>query len=198
MLAALTPLMAASRRAARGLGLIELMVATVVLGVIVAVAAPSLRDLLERRRIAAVAGELANIFAFARSEANVNADQTLVLHMENDPSGNVSCVALTVLHPSDAWKCYQTQTNLIRAILLRLFLIPASDNVSFQTTATQWGLDPNRMYFVRNRPDTSVSGVAITITGRRTGAQLRLEYNQAGRVHTCSPHGTMGGYPVCS
>lgn len=198
MLATLNRTGVIGRTLVQGLGLIELMVATVVLGVIVAVAAPSLRDLLERRRMVAVAGELSNIFAFARSEANVNADQTLVLHMENDPSGNVSCVALTVLHASDVWKCYEPPTTLINAILLRLFLISSSDNVSFQTTATQWSLDPYRMYFIRNRPDPTITGVAITITGRRTGAQLRLEYNQAGRVHTCSPHGTMSGYPTCS
>ncbi|WP_163592583.1 pilus assembly FimT family protein, partial [Klebsiella pneumoniae] len=55
------------RRSTHGLTLVETLVTVTVLGVILAVAAPSLRDLMERRRVIAAATELASMINYAKA-----------------------------------------------------------------------------------------------------------------------------------
>lgn len=181
-----------------GVGLVEMLVAVAIVGVLAAVAIPSIGQMLERRRVIAVADEIKSLFAFAKAQANTAGDDSVDLHMENDPSDQVSCMAVTVFNQADTWKCYQPQTSVINGTLLRNFQIKSSDGVSFKTTATQWALFPNRITFLRNRVDQGVQGLTVTVTGKNSGAQLRLDYNGVGMIHTCSPHGSIGGYPVCS
>ncbi|MGQ3050734.1 MAG: pilus assembly FimT family protein, partial [Roseateles sp.] len=55
----------------RGVGLIEILVAVAIVGVLLAAATPSLSDFMERRRVFAAAGDLSYLSACANSEANV-------------------------------------------------------------------------------------------------------------------------------
>jgi ribosomal protein S3 len=41
------------------------------------------------------------------------------------------------------------------------------------------------------------SGVNITVSGKRTGAALRVELNEVNRVRVCSPDRSISGYPAC-
>lgn len=61
--------MAGSRFLARGFTIIELMIAVVLLGVLVALAMPSLSDMMRRMKIESAASSLSVAFATARSEA---------------------------------------------------------------------------------------------------------------------------------
>lgn len=187
---------------ARGVTLIELMVAVAILGIILAVAAPSLSDFMERRRVVASAGELSSLLMFAKSEANsLGSSGKLDLHMEPDPSGNVSCASLSV-RTSSPCKCYEqvnnTCTGSANGQLSRLFYLPRGDNkVYFDATADAWAADTYVVTFVRNLTFSDIKGVGINVVGPRTGVRLRVEYNDAGRVRTCSPNGSMSGYPAC-
>ncbi|WP_204312759.1 pilus assembly FimT family protein, partial [Escherichia coli] len=70
-----------------------------VLGVILAVAAPSLRDLMERRRVIAAATELASMINYAKAEAakqrGGGSDNGFTLHLEPPDDASTSCVRLT-------------------------------------------------------------------------------------------------------
>lgn len=184
-----------------GLTLIEMLVAVAVLGVLLAVAIPSLVGLMERRRVAAVANELAGIFTYARSEANVMVppDQ-LTLHME--PMGDVqgSCVRLVNFTNFDNCSCGTAAADVCNtgSKMLRELVVLKDTGVSFEAAAN-WGAGGDYIInFSRNTYSDAVSNLRITVTGQRTGAQLRVEYNAAGRVRTCSPGGTMSGYPACA
>ena len=189
------------RRLACGLSLIELLVAVAVIGVLASFAVPSLSDLMERRRVAAVAQELAGILNYARSETNVNGD-FINVHLEKDPTGKRSCAMVNVQSGAQSLcKCYLDRENICGiapVAILRLFQIENADGVSFEASATQWGALKNVLTFERGRYFPDVSGVNITVTGKRTGAQLRVELNEANRVRTCAPHGSVSGFPVCS
>lgn len=185
----------------RGVTLVEMLIGVAVVGVILAVAAPSLSEMMERRRVIAVAGELAGFMTFARAEANTVAD-SLNLHMEPDPTGQVSCMSLSTLTLFDTCKCSQWATRSCptgsTSVLLREFHIPRGNRqVYFDASATQWAADQYVVTFARNKFFSDIKGVGVTITGPRSGIKLRVEYNDVGRVRTCSPDGSMSGYPVC-
>ena len=189
------------RPAGRGLGLVELMVTVAVVGVLMAVAVPWLGGMVERRRVTAVADELNSIFKLAASQANVVGDR-VTLHFEIDPNDTMSC-ALLISQPTSALdncKCYRPAAQVCGTdpnLVLRLFQLPKSDNVSFQASADAWGGFAYRLGVARNSPDFMVKNLALTVTGRKTGAQLRVQYNTAGRIRTCTPNGSMSGYPAC-
>lgn len=183
-----------------GLTLVEMLVAVAVLGVLLAVAIPSLVDMMERRRIAAVAGELAGIFNYAKSEANVFVSQDqLTLHLEPMTDMQASCARLVTASLFDNCSCGTASADVCSQTskMLRELIVPKDTGISFEA-AGDWGaMDSNVVYFSRNAHFNDVSNVRVTVKGQRTGAQLQIQYNSIGRVRTCSPGGTMSGYPAC-
>ena len=176
------------------------MVALAVIGVLMAAAMPAMADFMERRRVIAVAGELSNILAFSRAEANAIGDRGVSVHVETDPNNRMSCVAVVNKTLGDLCKCYYAPTDICPGSgkVLRLFQLPRSDSVAFQATASAWSGLTQVINFNRNAREQTETGVRLTVTGLRTGAQLRLDLNEAGMAQICSPVGRIGGYPTCS
>lgn len=200
MLAALTMSRRPSRSwRHRGLTLVEALVALAVLGVVLAMATPSLADLLERRRIIAAADEISSVIHHARSEPNVIGDK-LTLHFDVDASERLSCVALVTQSGMDMCKCYETPVCASGGSkLLRVFQLENARGVSFLAHADSWGSNEvNWLTLSRRQAMMDATGVEIDVKGRRTGAQLRLEMNNFGRVRICSPNNSISGYPTCS
>ena len=182
----------------RGLGLVELIVALGVVGVLAAVALPAMSDFLERRRVIAVAGEINNIMAFAKAETNA-IRYGVNVHMETDPNNQQSCVAVVTQTVGDDCKCYYAASQIcpVSGKLLRLFQLPHTDNVRFVATATRWGGLNQVVAFNHDKHDQYEENVRITVTGLRSGVQLRIDLNEAGRAKICSPSGRVGGYATC-
>ena len=184
----------------RGLTLVEVLIVVAVLGILLSIAIPSLADMMERRRVSAIALEIANILSSAKSEANLNND-ALTVHLEKDPENKLSCISFNAQHGSDfQCKCYLPQNNMCPGTdipMLRTFQVENIDGVSFEASADHWGALPNRISFAKNMYSSSVSGVKILVTGKRTHAQLSVQLNEANRVRTCSPGGSIGGFPAC-
>lgn len=187
----------------RGLGLVEVMVSVAIVGTLLAVATPSLLDLLERRRVAAVAQDIANILSFARSEAN-NMIDGITVHLDKDPNGLVSCASVHILDMRDFCKCYLPRATMCKGRgmgvlpVLQVYQIKNADGVSFEASASDWGPLKERLTFRRNVYFTSVTDVQVNVKGKRTGAQLRVEMNTANRIRICTPDGSISGFPACS
>ena len=186
-------------RPTHGLGLVEIMVGIAVLGVLAAVAMPAMSDFLERRRVVAVAGELMSILAYAKSETNV-VGAGLNMHFENDPTNQMSCVAVTTQTIGEDCKCYHSADSICQTSgkLLRLFQLPRSDSVAFSATASSWGALSQVAAFNRKTHQQLEQDFRLTVTGLRTGVTLRIDMNEAGRITICSPVGRLGGYATCS
>lgn len=187
------------KRRQAGLSLVEILVGVAVLGVILAVAAPSLAELMERRRIVAAAGEIADVLNYAKSEANAASGDKITLHAEPVPDGLSSCIRLTTSSNYDYCGCDRSGAALCSGgptVVLRDFVLPKDTGVSFETTGN-WGARPYIASISRNTRYTNITDVQVTVTGRRTGAQLRVQYNDVGRVRTCSPGGSISGFPSC-
>ncbi len=185
-----------------GVTLVEMLIGVAVLGVLLAVAVPSLTAMMERRRVVAAAGEIASFFAQARTESAIT-DYKVSLHMEPVKAsvGDYSCLRLSTHDDVDTCTCSRKGNDLCsvgEARLLREFLLPRSSSVRFDVDPTaQWAFDKYVVTFKRGTYPTDVKGVKIIVKGVKTNAELRVEFNTAGRVRTCSPDGSIGGFPAC-
>lgn len=77
------------RQCQRGFTIIELMTVVVIAGVLVTLALPAFRDMLERRRLEGQANELATDLQYAKSEAVARNRNSVVV-----PSGGGTCYTL--------------------------------------------------------------------------------------------------------
>lgn len=192
-----------SQRRVPGVTLIEMMVVVLIIGVVLAAAIPSLTGFMERRRVVAVAAEIASFFAQAKAESTIVADK-INLHMEEVPAnvGDFSCLRLSTHSSADLCMCNRERRQVCSigsSRLLREYLLERSTSVSFVAEADRWGeFGDHTITFLRGSFPTEVSNVRVTVTGARTNSHLRVEFNNAGRVRTCSPDGSFGGYPACA
>lgn len=182
-----------------GFSLVEMVVAIAVLGIIVAVATPSLTDLLERRRVIATAGELMNIISFSKSEAKM-ANNVFILHLETPADNQTSCARLSTSAALDTCGCNYTKDLMCKdgaTYIIRSFEPAKSTGVSFVATADDWGPDAKHQVEFSHNTSAIFKNLHLTITGRRTGAQLQVNYSSAGLAVVCSPAGSVSGYPTC-
>lgn len=183
-----------------GVTLIEMMIGVVIVGILLAVAVPSLTAMMERRRVVAAAGEIASFFAQARTESAMT-DDKVTLHMEPMPAsvGDFSCLRLSTAG-IDTCTCTRRESEVCTvggSRLLREFLLPRTSSVRFDADASGWGFKSHTATFLRGLYTTDVKDLRIVVTGAKTNARLRVEYNHAGRVRTCSPDGSISGFPAC-
>ncbi|RYG38700.1 MAG: prepilin-type N-terminal cleavage/methylation domain-containing protein [Burkholderiales bacterium] len=186
---------------ARGVTLVELLITVAVLGVLLAVAVPSLSDLLERRRIGAAANEISDVLHFARAEANSNRGQGVTIEIHPDGTSKLSCVAVTTSSGSNTCRCYETPVckseDAFNSELLRVFQLENHRGVSFEAFA-DWLVEDYRIMVMNRQAITSVARFKVVVTGKRTGAKLHVELNPVGRTRICTPDHSMGGYPACA
>lgn len=188
------------RRRLAGLTLVEILVALGVLGILMAIAVPSMADLLERRRVIAAADELAGILNYAKAETNSVVEQ-LVVRFEPDPNNRMSCAAVTTIGGFDSrCKCYLPVNNMCpnsSAKGLRAYQLPL-DHVRFSAHATTWVSVANQIKFVREQMNVGAEGFYLEVVGQRRGYTLRVQVNAAGRIKVCAPNGDMSGYSTCA
>jgi Tfp pilus assembly protein FimT len=190
-----------SRRLA-GLTLVEILVGLGVLAILIAVAVPSMSDLLERRRVIAAAEELVSLLNYAKAETN-SLDKQLAVHTEADPNNRMSCVAVTTSGGFDSrCKCYNPVDNMCPNSALRglrAFQLPL-DYVRFSAHAN-WS-DPHvtdQIFLSREHNEPlGASGYYFEVVGQKRGYTLQVQMNAAGRVKLCAPNGDFSGYPRCT
>jgi type IV fimbrial biogenesis protein FimT len=159
---------------ARGLTLLELVVAIAITAVLVSLALPSLGARLDRQRVVSAAESLAADVNEARFEA---ARQGRPVHLLVQ-GGSDWCWAVARLA---ACPCGQAQACELRASTPRLQ--PGIGSVQGASLV----MTP------QGRPQTPG---AITLQSQR-GLRLRVEVQTLGRARVCSEGATLPGYPAC-
>jgi len=184
------------QRPARGLTLIELLTVVAVLGIVLAIAAPSFADLMNRRRVQLVATELSTDLAYARSEAGLR-NRRVNLQFQTAGAG-MSCYTVLVfdsgLFPCD---CTRTPGSACQGgrYELRTVQIPSVKGVSLipsqELVATSSALE-FQVPLLTAWPPTS----SVRVRGSR-GFELEVQINPVGRVRVCSPDGSFSGVAQC-
>ena len=189
--------------AARGLTLVEVLVALAVLGVLLAVAAPSLTDMMNRRRTLAVAEQLMSDIAYARVETGLRA-QNLFMTFGGDASQ--TCYTINYF-PAFGGGCdcrrgagnaCTTMTGAVSANQeLKTVSALASQGVSITIDRASWSGDSaNELAFVTPQMTVNPANAAFDVVGRG-GTRLRVQLNSMGRVSLCSRSGSIGGVLPC-
>jgi type IV fimbrial biogenesis protein FimT len=167
----------------RGVTLVEAAVVIAILAILASSAAPSLRDLVDRRRLEGAASQLAADLQFARTEA-VARHQPVRISFHGE-----RCY---VVHTGAAAQCSCAgdgpATCSGDARQVRTVRLADGDRAVLQANVGSIVFDP-------------VLGTATpTGTLRVLGGQERAIHhvvNVLGRVRSCSPLGTMPGYRAC-
>jgi prepilin-type N-terminal cleavage/methylation domain-containing protein len=191
-------------RTSSGVTLVELLVAMAVLGILIAVAAPSLADFINQRRTLAVAEQLATDMAFARSEAGLRLQQVL---MDFRADADSSCYTLHyAFEDSDCnclrgvgTACMSVAGHPLPEVELRTVSVPAAHGVAIAPEPGSWpsGEAAERVAFVAPQMAAYPPSGRIAITGNR-GLKLQLRFNASGRASLCAPDGTRYGVPACA
>jgi type IV fimbrial biogenesis protein FimT len=176
----------------RGFTVIELLVTIAVLGVLAAVAGPSMRDYLDKQRLVSQIRAISNLAQLARSEA--------IKHSASGAS-NLKTVAMTV-SPASPW--YLGLANGTAACSGSTCVInEGGGNVSHTVSAAECSgctmTSPTASTVVVFDLRGIVTGGADQVVTLRSplGKQLSLTISRLGRISLCTPSGSVAGYTTC-
>jgi prepilin-type N-terminal cleavage/methylation domain-containing protein len=203
MLAAVTDISRQQRR--RGVSLIEVLVGLAILGLLMALAVPSMKSFISRHKVSAISAEFLSDLYLARSESvqrgqtvgvifNENANWTCyTIYTPEDSGGNCDCT----LAPSKA--CSKSTSTELRTVR-----IPTNSNVTLKSTAAPVRktdgtiLYSGRIIFTPplGLPPVDQASPSAKIVSSN-GGQLIAATGVNGRQSLCTPDGSMTGVPRC-
>jgi type IV fimbrial biogenesis protein FimT len=208
--AASSPLRVVPRR---GVTVVEMMVVVTVAAIILALAVPSMREMLARQRVAAVNAELVTDLQFARSEA-VARNREVYVSFQTEPlagSPPMSCYTIHTLGTVGGCDCRKplgTACDVAAQLVeIKTVQVLNSTNVAFQVPAwpaNRLGLSSVQgLAFWSDHLTTDADyaadwqdfqvGVESTISGK-----LRTSAGIAGRPQVCTPDGSFSGVAACA
>lgn len=187
--------MRAAKRTATGFTLIELMVVVALMGVILALAAPSMREMIDMRRLRAVNAQLVTDLQFARSEAVARRTLARVV-FKNDPTEDHTCYTIFTAPSNVAVERCNCHLGVgaacpVGSQELRTVSIPRSTSVTISIPSSRSGIafEPSMGSLVTIAVDAySFPLPAYEIdTALDTPRTLRVALTAAGRPTVCAP-----------
>lgn len=200
-------------RAARGLTIIEMMVVVVVVGVLLTLAVPSMREFLARQRVAAITAELVTDLQFARSEAVARNRDVYVTFNNGQLAGSprMSCYTIHTLGTVGICDCLKPPGTAcdVATDLIEIKTVQVLDDTTVALQHPAWPDDQlgfssakglafwsghltTDANYVGNWQDYRI-GVESTLSGK-----LRTSAGITGRPQVCTPDGSFGGVRQCS
>lgn len=195
-----SPVIPVRRQRGRGLTLIELMVTVGILGIVLAVAAPSLSDFMNKRRVRLVADELSTLMVYARSEAGLRNRRVNVFFSSGSSQ---SCYTIAEFSALGRCDCSSTPICTGGFLQLKTVSIPALTGVSLKPSQDlkydtgNPDVEGYAMAFMVPSLQTAPNNVTVGISGGR-GYQLRMQLSPLGRPTLCTPNGSYNDVPRCA
>lgn len=180
---------------ARGLTMVELLVAVSVLGVLLAVAVPSLLDMIHRKRVEGVAQELASDLAQMKATAASRSHLDLYTYFRIGVEDSLNCYSMYVKTPFDDVKCNCLQppgeacVSKVRPDAeIKTVKISESSGIHLVSS-------PRDYVYMKDFHSVSWP-MQIRIEGKRAGV-LRIDVDKGALIRVCTPDASMSGYPEC-
>jgi prepilin-type N-terminal cleavage/methylation domain-containing protein len=204
MLAPVTDISHFQRR--RGVSMIEVLVGLAILGLLMALAVPSMKSFISKHKVSAISAELLADYYLARSESVQRGQPVGVIFTEN-----ASLTCYTIYTPeSSGGNCDCTLAagrSCSRTISteLKTVRIPTSSRVTIRPTSTPVKTtDGTRLLYngkVVFLPPLGLPQVDTTSPNTKIvssdGGQLLVTTGVNGRQTLCTPDGSMTGVPQC-
>ena len=173
---------------ARGVTLIELLVAVAILAIIALAAVPAYHAYFERARVRQAAEEILGLILQAKAEGPIR-DQNLSLVIDS----SAWCLGFSATP-----RCDCTQLAGDSACTIEVAGEPVRQVVSgddFPTVAISSNFPGNSTSFNRLRGNASPGGSIAVISGN---TRVEVRVGVSGRVRLCAAQGSsLGGYPSC-
>jgi type IV fimbrial biogenesis protein FimT len=174
-------------KSSSGGSLVESLVVVAIGSALMVFAVPAMKELVVTKRMEGIAVELATDIQYARGDA-VARNRPLRLRVQSDAGG--SCY---LLYTGSAGDCSCSSsglsncTNATQSVVKSVHLM-AAGGVHLQSNVPSMLFDPHRGI---------VSPTGSLTLSSHGGKHLRQIVNILGRSRTCSPDGTVAGYPIC-
>ena len=181
-------------RMQRAFTLIEMLVVVVILGVVLALVAPSFREMILMKRLSSINSQLVTDLQFARSEA-VSRNSNVRISFRADAS--MTCYSMFTANGTNAaCNCLLTPACASAALTeIRTNRIPASSEVGVfrgDSMPSEFAIDSITLGLWQNSSDSgprSVLNYVINATINSSMA-LRTQINLGGRPTVCAPTGS--------
>jgi type IV fimbrial biogenesis protein FimT len=173
---------------AQGFTVVEMMAVIAVVVVVIALVAPSFRDLVERQRLRGMATEMAADLNFARSEA-VRRNRNVFFKVESTAS--FTCYAIFVQGIDANCTCRRTSSTCLgdaEEIRTQRFNRSIGATVVPVTTTRE-------VRFNAGLGLPAVTDFSASISG--SAAALRVSVGPTGRVQICSADARVRDFPEC-
>jgi type IV fimbrial biogenesis protein FimT len=176
---------ATGRHRQQGLTLLELAIVVAITAIVAATAAPSFTALIDARRLDSAATRLAADIQLARSEAIA---RNRALRLSVAAGADATC---WVVHSGAAADCSCSAAGVAcgnGALAIQSVVLPSAERVAVAGNVASIVFDPMH--------GTSTPTGTLSLSDVR-GRTVRHVVNVLGRVRSCSPAGTVAGYPTC-
>ena len=176
---------------ASGMTIIELVVVLIVLGVIITLAAPSMRGMMARQRVQSVQADLLTDLQLARSEVAQRSGTATEIALTFGGNANMSCYTLHVAGAD--CNCTRTAGSACTPAAAEI----KTTQLTRATGASVAASSPSgtRLEF---KPKGLVQPTDMVIDVRDAmSGHLRTEINALGIPRVCSPDGSMRGVNPC-
>ncbi len=183
---------ARTSRLARGVTLVEMMVVLALAAIVVALAAPSIRELLAMQRLQSIHAGLVTDLQFARSEA-VSRRRSLIFEVSGDAANSCYIVYADAFGGGNC-DCKRDPGSACTGGFqeIRSVRFPRASHVSLAASSSQ----SNVAIFERDTGYSSPGDLRIDVTSNVRGA-LRVTINATGRISSCTPDGSVKQVARC-
>jgi len=172
----------------RGLGLVECLIAVVILGILSAAAAPNFSALLQRHRMQALAQELLTDLRLARSEA-LRMSRTVKVSVRTDADS--SCYAIHLGAPASCLcQSAQPQADRCAEMLIKQRWIPGANRLKIVSSSPTLHISPEL--------GLTTSTASIQVQDRHSADGIRHVISLAGRIRSCAVGTSNGSLPLCA
>lgn len=182
----------------RGFTMVESLVVLAVLGVLLAMAAPSVSEMMERQHMRGVADSLSTDLRLARTEAVRRGGSANDVTLSFGANHVMTCYAITTVIAAGGVNCDCTRNPggvcLPAGVRQEIKTVQVRRTTGVAMAASSPTTD--LLFFRPPMGLLATADVRIDITSDH-GLALRLLPNAAGAVQQCSPGGTVAGVPAC-
>jgi type IV fimbrial biogenesis protein FimT len=173
--------------------MIELLITVVISAILMAVALPSMRTFIERKRVEGTANELVSDLRYLRS-ANLQLNTAVQIRFGSSEAN--SCYMLTTVGTGSGI-CDCTRTSTARCdggfsaeTEIKAVVLPKDSGITIKSDVESMSMAGNG--------GMPVNGVTVSASIKSSdGGEIKVTTNGVGRVSICSVSGHEGTLPAC-